>query len=54
MNLDDEFEEFTAQELIHIHKVNTRGRKYETRVLGIPEIFDHKKILKFWKNVSHF
>lgn len=36
MDLDDDFNEFTNQELIHIHKVNTRGRKCETRVVGIP------------------
>jgi translation initiation factor 1 (eIF-1/SUI1) len=51
MNEDDDFNEFTSQELIHIHKVNRRGRKCETRVVGMPEIFDYKKILKFWKNV---
>jgi hypothetical protein len=32
--------------------VNTRGRKCETRVVGLPDMFDYKKILKFWKNVS--
>jgi len=39
------------QDLIHIHKKNTRGRKCQTIVVGIPECFDFKKILKFWKNV---
>lgn len=53
MDEDDDFNEFTSQDLIHIHKVNRRGRKCETKVTGIPEIFDYKKILKFWKNVSH-
>ena len=42
-----------ANQLIHIHKQNTRGRKCETRVIGVPDIFDFKKILKFWKNVHH-
>jgi translation initiation factor 1 (eIF-1/SUI1) len=51
MDIEDELGEFTSQDLIHIHKVNRRGRKYETRVIGLPEIFDLKKILKFWKNV---
>ena len=49
---EDDYDEFAHQELIHIHKVNTRGRKCETRVVGLPDIFDYKKILKFWKNVS--
>jgi len=31
---------------------NTRGRKCETRVIGIPECFDYKKMFKFMKNVS--
>lgn len=53
MDEDDDFNEFTSQDLIHIHKVNRRGRKCETKVTGIPEIFDYKKILKFWKNVQH-
>ena len=53
MDEDDDFNEFTSQDLIHIHKVNRRGRKCETKVTGIPEMFDYKKILKFWKNVSH-
>ena len=53
MDEDDDFNEFTSQDLIHIHKVNRRGRKCETKVTGIPEAFDYKKILKFWKNVSH-
>jgi hypothetical protein len=47
-------DEFANQDLIHIHKVNTRGRKCETRVVGIPDIFDYKKMLKFWKNVHVF
>jgi hypothetical protein len=51
MDEDDDFNEFTSQDLIHIHKVNRRGRKCETKVTGIPEMFDYKKILKFWKNV---
>lgn len=54
MNEDDDFNEFTSQDLIHIHKVNRRGRKCETRVVGMPEIFDYKKILKFWKNVHGY
>ncbi len=53
MDEDDDFNEFTSQDLIHIHKVNRRGRKCETKVTGIPEMFDYKKILKFWKNVPH-
>jgi len=53
MDEDDDFNEFTSQDLIHIHEVNRRGRKCETKVTGIPEMFDYKKILKFWKNVSH-
>lgn len=53
MDEDDDFNEFTSQDLIHIYKVNRRGRKCETKVTGIPEIFDYKKILKFWKNVSY-
>lgn len=51
MNFEVDYNEFANQELIHIHKVNTRGRKCETRVVGIPDIFDYKKMLKFWKNV---
>lgn len=51
MNFEEDYNEFANQDLIHIHKVNTRGRKCETRVHGIPEIFDYKKMLKFWKNV---
>lgn len=49
--MDVDFDELEHHELIHIHKVSTRGRKCETRVIGIPECFDYKKILKFWKNV---
>ena len=48
---EEEDDVFANQELIHIHKINTRGRKKETRVIGIPDIFDFKKILKFWKKV---
>lgn len=51
---EDDYNEFANQDLIHIHKVNTRGRKCETRVVGLPDIFDYKKILKFWKNVSTY
>lgn len=36
MDEDDDFNEFTSQDLIHIHKVNRRGRKCETKVTGIP------------------
>ncbi len=49
---DDDYVEFAHQDLVHIHKVNRRGRKCETRVVGLPDIFDYKKILKFWKNVK--
>lgn len=51
MNYEEEFIDLAHQDLIHIHKVNTRGRKCQTIVVGIPECFDFKKILKFWKNV---
>ena len=48
---EEEYMDLAHQELIHIHKVNTRGRKCQTIVVGMPECFDFKKILKFWKNV---
>jgi hypothetical protein len=52
MNYDEEeFLDLAHQDLIHIHKKNTRGRKCQTIVVGIPECFDFKKMLKFWKNV---
>ena len=55
MDYEDGYDdEFANQDLIHIHKVNTRGRKCETRVVGIQDIFDYKKMLKFWKNVHLF
>ena len=54
MNFEEDYVEFNNMDLIHIHKVNTRGRKCESRVIGIPGIFDYKKILKFWKNVPSY
>jgi translation initiation factor 1 (eIF-1/SUI1) len=35
--------------IIHIHVMKSKGRKFYTEVIGIPEEFDFPKILKYWK-----
>ena len=51
-DIDDgeEFDNFD-QNLIHIAKIQTRGRKCITTIRGIGDEFDLKKIVKFCKSV---
>ena len=47
-----EEEDFNFSGKITIGAVHRRGRKYDTLVKGIPDIFDYERILKHWKKVN--
>ena len=55
--MDDRFDEMIDQmgndmnQRIYIQMVERRGRKSNTLVKGIPDQFDLKKIVRFWKKV---
>lgn len=50
---DEDLDDFTAQKKVVIAMVQRRGRKCYTQVHNIPNIFDHERILKYWKKVQH-
>lgn len=50
MNFDEE-DNYNFTGKITIGAVHRKGKKYETLIKGIPDVFDYERILKHWKKV---